>query len=448
MRPADLDRILVSGWLECPRPSFMKNILGLVAGYGLLTVTGDEHRMMRKVLNPAFSIPNLMSQTEMYYEPIEILIKKLKTEIVENAEQINQKEFLMYNWMSKVTLDIICRTAFGYDCNSLTNPDNELAVAYENLLELQSNETNAKLVGVMILPGGPALLRSEWGYRHRHWFNKIPGLSPVATMLTSVRQIRSICAQLLARKVQETAGVGAADTASKKDIMSLLLRARASDDNVKDADGYHMADQALIEQMLTFLGAGHETTASGLSWALWLLASHLEAQSKLRAEVSAVISSNPRPDYRTLKDMKYLDAVVMESLRVLPPVPVTNRITGTGFWLHDVWVPEGTLFCLPIRAINTWKEVWGDDAEEFRPERWLDLPEAYNPTFSFLSFLAGPHGCIGKTMAIMEMKAILALLVANFGFKPAYEGQHAMPTATVTMKPADSMPLLVRIVSP
>ncbi|TFK57630.1 cytochrome P450 [Heliocybe sulcata] len=447
VKPADLDRILVTGWLECPRPDFMKNVLGLVAGYGLLTVTGDEHRMMRKVLNPAFSIQNLMSQTELYYEPIEILINRLKTLIKEDTACTGAKQFPMYNWMSKVTLDIICQTAFGYDCNSLSNPDNELAVAYENLLKLQSNETNAKLVCVMLLPGGPALLRSEWGYRHRHWFNKIPGLSPVATMLTCVRQIRSICAQLLARKIQETAGVGAVDTASKKDIMSLLLRARASGDSAKDTGGYRMEDHALIEQMLTFLGAGHETTASGLSWALWLLASHPEAQSKLRAEVSSIVSSNPRPDYRTLKDLKYLDGVVLESLRVLPPVPVTNRISGTGFWLNDVWVPKGTLFCLPIRAINTWKEVWGDDAEEFRPERWHDLPQGYNSTFSFLSFLAGPHGCIGKTMAVMEMKAILALLVANFEFRPAHEGQLAKPTATITMKPADSMPLLVRALS-
>ncbi|EPQ61077.1 cytochrome P450 [Gloeophyllum trabeum ATCC 11539] len=367
VRPADLERILVTGWLECPRPDFMKNILGMVAGCGLLTVTGEEHRLMRKILNPAFSIPNLMSQTEMYYEPIETLIQKLKTQIRQNGDMSKEIQTHMYNWMSKVTLDIICRTSFGYDCNSLLNPDNELAVAYENLLKLQSNETNAKLVMIMLLPGGPALLRSEWGYQHRHWFNRIPGLSPVSTMMTCMRQIRSICARLLDEKIAESLNVH--DIAGKKDIMSLLLNARASDRNPLDSDdkssgGYHMDDRALIEQMLTFLGAGHETTASGLSWVLWLLASHPNAQSKLRAEVLRTTGSNPRPDYRTLKDLEYLDCVIMESLRVLPPVAVTNRIADEGFWFNSVWVPKGTLFCLPIRAINTWKDIWGNDAEE------------------------------------------------------------------------------------
>ncbi|KAG6886354.1 hypothetical protein C0992_004431 [Termitomyces sp. T32_za158] len=232
------------------------------------------------------------------------------------------------------------------------------------------------------------------------------------------------------------------DTEAKRDIMSLLIRAR----NVDSADkgAYTMSDQAMMEQVLTFLGAGHETTASGLAWTLWLLANDQESQKRLRDEVLPVLANNSRPDYRSLKELQWLDCVVMESLRVLPPVPMTFRSAKKTDYIDGVLVPKGTIFYIPIRVVNTWKELWGEDAEEFRPDRWLNLPKAYSSSSSVLSFLSGPHACIGKTMAIMEMKAVLTTLIANFEFEPAYEGQIIQPTAAVTMKPKDNLPLRIR----
>ncbi|EGO03799.1 hypothetical protein SERLA73DRAFT_69628 [Serpula lacrymans var. lacrymans S7.3] len=442
-KPEALHRILVSGWLECPRPSFLKNILGLVAGYGLLTVTGNEHKQMRKAMNPAFSIPNLMAQTDMYYDSIESLIDILRSEVNAERDPAKGKEILMYDWMSKVTLDIICETAFGYKPDSLHNPHNELAEAYENLIDLQSGPNIARFILLVIIPGFPYLLASQWGYNHRHWFEKIPILRPAAILMDSMHRIKTISRQMLAEKTADLA-VAASDTEAKRDIMSLLVRARTAD----KGEGYQMSDTAMMDQVLTFLGAGHETTASGLAWTLWLLANDTAAQDKLRHEVSAILANNPRPDYRTLKDLQWLDCVVMESLRVLPPVPMTVRKAAENQSIDGTFVPKGTLLYIPIRVVNTWKEIWGEDAEEFRPERWLNLPKEYNSTFSLLSFIAGPHACIGKTMAIMEMKAILAGIIAKFAFEPAYVGQVAKPTAAITMKPADGMPLRVRCVAP
>jgi len=156
----------------------------------------------------------------------------------------------------------------------------------------------------------------------------------------------------------------------------------------------------------------------------------------------------------------------MESLRVMPPVPLTVRRSTKTDYVDGVLVPKGTLFWIPvcfrfvstiimskspqIRVVNTWNVIWGEDAEDFRPSRWLDLPKTYHPAFSLLSFIAGPHACIGKTMAIVEMKAVLGwvtfsvfssqnadrdyrALVAHFTFEPAYEGQKAKPAAAITM---------------
>ncbi|KAF4596220.1 hypothetical protein EYR40_008095 [Pleurotus pulmonarius] len=436
-----LHKILVSEWMEHPRPGFMREILGFVAGYGLLTVTGNEHKQMRKAMNPAFSIPNLMAQTDMYYDPIHSLVRILNEQIDGEDEPSRGKVIHMYEWMSKVTLDIICETAFGYKTDSLNNPHNALSEAYEDLLSLQSGTNIARFILLASIPGFKRFINSDWAYNRRHWFAKSSLLTPMGIALHAMHRIKKISAEMLAEKTKDNA-VALSDTDAKRDIMSLLVRARNADLAIKS--GYTMTDQQMMDQVLTFLGAGHETTASGLAWTLWLLANNKEHQDELRKELKPIFENNPRPEYRTLKDLTWLDGVVMESLRLLPPVPMTFRQAGKTDYIEGVLVPKGTMLYIPIRVVNTWKEIWGEDAEEFRPLRWQNLPQAYTPTLSFLSFIAGPHACIGKTMAVMEMKAVLAALIANFEFEPAYEGQVAQPTAAVTMKPADHMPLRVK----
>ncbi|KAJ6542567.1 cytochrome P450 [Mycena capillaripes] len=441
LSPEALQQIVAKDWLEYPRPQFMRDVLELVAGYGLLTITGDEHKQLRKAMNPAFSIQNLMAQTDMYYEPIEGLIEIMKAQI--KAESIPEagKILNMYEWMGKVTLDIICDTAFGYKTDCLHNPHNELAVAFEQLLQLQSGPNLAKLVAILAVPGAMRISRSEWMYRNRWIVGRLPVVGAFEALVDSMYRIRNISADMLRAKTKDLS-VAPDDMSTKKDIMSLLVRARKADlDADPTADA--MSDTAMVDQVLTFLAAGHETTATGLSWTLWLLANDSESQRRLREEVTPIYEANPRPDYRTIKSLTWLDCVVNESLRVLPPVPLTLRVAEKTDYIDGVLVPKGTVITIPIRVINTWKDVWGEDAEEFHPARWLDLPKAYNPTFSHFSFITGPHGCIGKTMAVSEMKAVLVALIANFEFAPAYAGQVAHPATAITMKPEDNMPLRV-----
>ncbi|KAL9708590.1 hypothetical protein Ac2012v2_008259 [Leucoagaricus gongylophorus] len=441
MKPEALHQILVKDWLQYPRPGYIRNILGIVTGYGLLTVTGDEHKQMRKAMNPAFSIPNLMAQTHMYWESIEGLVNIFNGQLASMGPE--GKVLHVYDWMSKVTLDIICETAFGYKADSLHDPHNELAAAYEKLIALQSGPNLAKLTLLMFIPGMPRLLASEWAYHRRLIFEKISFFHQISTLIGSMYEIRKLSKKMLEDKFKETT-VHGSDTDAKRDIMSILVRARKADQEGRAGEQYTMNDQAMMDQVLTFLGAGHETTASGLTWTLWLLANDKESQCKLRQELSPIMAENPRPDYRTLKDLRWLDCVVMESLRIMPPVPLTIRIAKEQGILNGIVIPKGTLFYIPIRVVNTWKDTWGEDAEEFHPERWLHLPKDYHPTFSMLSFIAGPHACIGKTMSIIEMKAVLAGLIVNFEFDVAYERQQAKPAAAITMKPTDGMPLRVR----
>ncbi|KAG5342649.1 hypothetical protein C0989_010617 [Termitomyces sp. Mn162] len=292
----------------------------------------------------------------------------------------------------------------------------------------------------MSIPGAAKVVGSKWAYDHRHWFTKVKFVSAVSKLIDSMYRIKRVSSEILRQKMKDSAVV-VSDTEAKRDIMSLLVRARKADLD-KDKGVYAMSDRAMMDQVvcnitvlsstlvsafrqLTFLGAGHETTATGLSWVqlsgqvriqctntvnqtLWLLANDQESQSRLRQELAPVFDNNPRPAYRNLKDLQWLDCVIMESLRLLPPVPLTLRETTKDDYVDGILVPKGTLLTIPIRIVNTWKVIWGEDAEEFNPKRWVNLPKDYHPVFSMLSFLAGPHACIGKTMAIIEMKAVLA----------------------------------------
>ncbi|KAH7921538.1 cytochrome P450 [Leucogyrophana mollusca] len=439
INPEPLRKILISDWLDFPRPGLLKRMLGLITGYSLMTVTGNEHKMMRKAMNPAFSIPNLMAQTDMYYDITDGFVDALTSAIEAEDVSGRGKVCLMYDLLRNITLDTICATAFGYKCNATKDPSDPLAKAYGELLDLQSGPNIAKFFLVLAIPGMATFLSSEQVYRLRHWFHVNSALAPIGITIDAVRRIKAIAQDILAERIAELDAADSTPAPKRRDIMSLLLQARSAE----KGEGYQISDTDMVEHVLTFLVAGHETTASALSWTLWLLASNKAAQTKLREEVTALVADNPRPDYRSLKDSPFLEAVIMESLRLFPPVPMMFRKAAKDTEIDGTFVPEGTLIYIPIRVFNTWKEHWGEDAEEFRPERWHSLPETYNPAFSLLSFSAGPHGCIGKTMAMVEMKAILAILIAKFEFDLAYPGQVAKPRAGVTMKPSDCLPLRV-----
>ncbi|KJA30256.1 hypothetical protein HYPSUDRAFT_50603 [Hypholoma sublateritium FD-334 SS-4] len=322
--PEAMHQILVTDWVEYPRATISRNILGRVAGYGLLTATGNEHKYTRKAMNPAFSIPNLTSQFSTYFKPINDSKKN------EEKESEKDKIIHVYDWISKVTLVIICKTAYGYKAESLQNPCKKLAEAYELLLNLQS-----LLIGRTILVTG---------------VGKIPLLSATGKVVDAF-------------------------------LHSLVL--------------------VMKPQPAT----------------LWHLSKNTEGQARLRAELAQVFTDVAHADYRLLKEHQFLEN---------------------------------------IRVVNTWKEIWVEDAEDFKSERWLNLRKAYHPTFSMLSFITGPHACISKTMAIMEIKAVLACVFSPLGsfgrsgspivkieFAPIAPDQVVHPSAAITTStPASRSPPL------
>ncbi|KAM6504223.1 Cytochrome P450 [Amanita muscaria] len=445
MKPEHLEKVLGKDSAhEYPKPGFVRRALEIMFGYGLVTVIGDEHRSLRKAMNPAFSMANLTAQTSFYYEAIDGLAGIFNDQIVSSPDPSKGKVIQTYDWISKATLDIICQAGFGYRADSLHNPHDELAVSYHNLISSQSGPNLAKLLYLMFIPGMLKLMRSSWLYERRHWLDIIPFTGYFRVLHESMHRITKISEKLLEQKIIES--ISLPEGEGKRDIMSILVRSRKVALE-KDSKAYTISDAIMVDQVLTFVGAGHAASAITLTAVLWFLANDQKAQSRLREEVTPIMEGNAHADYGALKGLQWLDCILMESLRLFPAVPLEAGMANKTDYVGDILVPKGTVIYIPIAVVNTDKGTWGEDAEEWKPSRWLDLPKEFNLTYSFLSFYAGSTACIGKTMAFMELKMTIARLITNFTFEPAYDGQVLNLETGISTIFVDGMPLCIKRVN-
>ncbi|CAG8649699.1 10341_t:CDS:2, partial [Racocetra fulgida] len=196
-----------------------------------------------------------------------------------------------------------------------------------------------------------------------------------------------------------------------KDLLSLLVKA-----NEKLPVDEQLTHDELLSQVMTLLIAGHETTSTALSWALYYLAKYPDVQNHLRKELLDVfIDRNHFPTFDEIEQLKYLDCVFKETLRIAPPFYAIH---------HD-----------PL--------IWGGDAKHFNPSRWLD-PEikAKISNNTFFPFGAGPASCLGMKMAQLELKFILSIIIRNFEFK-LVEGFTFQKKTLVVTRPEPGIDLWV-----
>jgi cytochrome P450 len=182
---------------------------------------------------------------------------------------------------------------------------------------------------------------------------------------------------------------------------------------------------------------------------LYTLSQRQEIQRKLRDEVKDLKD----PTFEQIESCRYLNNVCREMLRFAPPgtpgradsltiVSITTRIAKRKDQINGVVIPRGTLIFLPIAAINFDETVWGDDIDDFNPDRWEKLPSSVS-NYNYLTFLQGPRGCIGRKFAETEMKALLVKLVQNIQFDELFKGHRVEKTAIITTRPKGGMHLIL-----
>ena len=195
----------------------------------------------------------------------------------------------------------------------------------------------------------------------------------------------------------------------------------------------------------------HETTSSAFVWACYLLAIHEDIQTILRAEVQDALSSAEPSDISSIMErLPYLNGVMHETLRLYPTAPVTLRVAEVDTHLLGHPVPRGTSVVIPPWLMNRSPELWGEDADRFRPKRWIDADGKPNNTgggkTGILTFLHGPRGCIGENFSKAELRCLIAAMVRGFEWNLDMSKDDVRPAGAVTIRPANGLLVKLKVI--
>lgn len=215
------------------------------------------------------------------------------------------------------------------------------------------------------------------------------------------------------------------------DLLTLLLTAT-------DADSEPLTPDQLVDQLITFIAAGHETTSRALTWLFYLLSQDTDARSRMETEVDALDISGPAQNWGD--HLPFTQACLSEAMRLYPPAPFLSRELNRAETLAGHDLPEGSPVFGNIWMIHRHRKLW-DQPDAFVPERFL--PNAARPIerFQYLPFGLGPRVCIGAQFAKMEALILSALIARNYRLH--LDGPHPWPLARVTLRP--EKPIMMRI---
>ncbi|KAF2669789.1 cytochrome P450 monooxygenase [Microthyrium microscopicum] len=422
-----LSEIFVTKAYDFEKTKAGVQILRVVLGDGLVTTEGDIHKFQRKKVNPMFSARRIKNMHHLLWSKASSLADCVKDELHSKASTNERDVIEVGHWASRTTLDIIGTAAFGYDLDTLRHPDNELAEMYAWLFEPTRRMTI--WFGLNLLGFPRSLMKLIPWDMEQQVYEKSQGL-------------RRICQGFIdnKRKVIEKQEIPSVD------ILSHLIESNC------------FSDKELVDQLLTFLAAGHETTSSAFSWTLYTLATHPTYQSRLRHELATTLPEDPSATdpltlASTLESLPLLNGICSEVQRLWPSVPQTVRVTNRDTSLGNYFIPKDTVVATSIWFFNRLPSLWGPRAEEFLPERWIDeasgKPNNHGGAknnYASMTFLHGPRNCIGQGLSKAELRVLVAVWVRNFEFEMARPEEEVVPVGNVTIKPKGGLDLRMKIV--
>ncbi|KAK7030981.1 hypothetical protein VNI00_010208 [Paramarasmius palmivorus] len=414
--PRAIHHILHAKVNEYPEARDVRRILELIFGRGVLWAVGEEHRKHRRVLSPAFSINHLKSFGMLFEEHVAKLSEKWNVELAKEVEM-----FDVIPWLQKVTLDIIGESSFNYHFDALENKPNELTKALKDLDELHAaSPSRAQVLAVCMLQYIPPWL-SAW--QNQHFPTPVEKIAKRYLELSNekAREVMhdSGLSFELSSEVEELLLTG-----KERDVLSVLVKANRAEDPRK-----RLTEDEVLSQMSTLIQAGHHTTGYSMAWILYELSRHPEDQDRVYREVKE------RSDHG-YDSLEWLGCCVKEALRLHPVLSILFResavydsipleipvIGSSGQEVTEVPVIPGQRIIIDIASCNRLESVWGPDANEWNPARFLkenDLQRdtSVGMTGNILSFSGGPKGCVGFRFALMEIHALLGGLIERFEFR-------------------------------
>ncbi|KAK8489341.1 hypothetical protein V6N13_021416 [Hibiscus sabdariffa] len=392
--PASVEHILRTNFNNFPKGKPFTEILGDLLGSGIFNVDGELWSTQRKLASHEFSTKSLREfivkalQEEVDDRLVPLLESAMETEEVLDLQDV----------FRRFAFDSVCKVSLGYDpcCLDISKPAPPLVKAFDTASEISAMR-------------GMAPMHMVWKIK------RALNVGSEKKLKEAIELVHGCVLEIIRnkKKALEEAKTKSGAVAGGDDLLSRLLSAGHEEEVVRD-------------MVISFIIAGRDTTSSAMTWLFWLLSEHQNAEKMMVKEVESMVNSGGNGlDFETLKEMNCVKACICESMRLYPPVAWDSKHA-----LNDDVLPDGTLVGKGDRVtyfpygMGRMPALWGKDWFEFKPDRWFQESGAENgllkpvSPFKFPVFQAGPRICLGKEMAFIQMKYVVASILKRFEVRP------------------------------
>lgn len=360
------------------------HFLGPVLGEGLLTSKGTKWRSRRKLLTPAFHFRVLDSCVAIFNEQAKVLVSKIR-----DSAHLDFVD--LFPMMTHCTLDVLCESAMGIQLGSQGTTRHGYVKNLHTLLNI-----------------GMERLSKPW-----LWWNPTYNLSSQKRAFArAAKDLNSFVMKVIRTRKQILSQNDKSDqpvhsSGYSKAFLDVLLKHHLEDATLSEED--------IIEEVNTFLFAGHETTAVGLTFLLYILGLHPDVQKKVVEEIDLIFDGDFERDV-TREDvscMKYLDCVMKESQRIFTILPIYGRELEEDIHIGKYTVPRGST-CVILGQMLHKDPTYFPNPDVFDPERFLPEKSKGRHPYAFLPFSAGPRNCVGQKFAMTEEKVVVATVLRHY----------------------------------
>eukprot|EP01018_Ginkgo_biloba_P016140 Gb_31694 [translate_table: standard] len=412
--PANVEHILKSNFANYGKGPCNYDIMKDLLGDGIFSVDGDKWRQQRKLASLEFSAKVLRDFSSVEFRNSAIKLANVLLEVGRKKQTVEMQDLLM-----RSTMDAICKVGFGVDLNSLSSSNCGLEASFAKAFD----SANAMVF---------------WRYVDSFWkLKRYFNVGSEAILRQNIRIVDDFVYKVIKSRRQE---ISSQNSYVKPDILSRFIA-------LSEKEPENFSDKYLRDVILNIMIAGRDTTAITLSWFFYLLCKHPHVEEKILQEIRNIIVENECASLpesisafaqsltQTILDkMHYLHAALSEALRLYPAVPLDAKYTFSDDTLPDGFkIKKGDMVNYLPYAMGRMTYLWGSDAKEFRPERWLQngIFQPQSP-FKFTAFQGGARICLGKDFAYLQMKIVAAVFIRFFKFKAA-EGKEVKYCPSLTL---------------
>lgn len=421
--PATVEHMLKTQFSVYPKGPFQNMVLRDFLGDGIFNVDHEKWKFQRQVASHEFNTRSLRKFVETV---VDTELSDRLIPILSNAAK-NQTVLDLQDILQRFAFDNICKIAFGYDPEYLTPslPQSKFAVAFDDAVKVSAMRFRTFF---------PILWK----------FSSILNIGHEKMLKEAVLEVREFANSIVKQKKQEMMLSLEGKTSSEtEDLLSRFLKSGHSD------------EKFVTDIVISFLLAGRDTTSAALTWFFWLLHSNIHVEEEIVREINRNREKqNSKTEHSSVfeevKDMVYTHAALNESMRLYPPVPADTKEAAKDDVLPDgTAVKKGTRVTYHPYAMGRMEKLWGPEWSRFRPERWLEVEDQKwkfvpKDPYTYPVFQAGPRICLGKEMAYLQMKRVVAGILEKFRVVPAMEeGFEPVYVPNLTAKMQGGLPIRI-----